>query len=677
MIGFAVYANSISNSFVWDDTTLIVNNPDVQAISLKNICQIFSHDLGYYTERNNFYRPLQTFLCMLDYRFGNGNPKSFHITNIIMHSLNGILIFLILLIMTKDTVASFFASALFLVHPVNTSAVTYISGGADIMALMFLLISLILILNKEKVPYAIWLSSLSFILALLSKEISAVFPLFIYFLLKYYRDSTDKKNQPQPSPVNKHLFYTFAAIAVIYIISRLTFLKFAPLGASAINPPPPFRRILTLPPAIFTYIRLIILPYDLRMDRNMDIPLSLFEGPVILSLFAIIGISIFFIRYIKREQPVLLGVAFFLIFLFPSLNIIIPLNAPISEHWLYIPFFGISLVLAQALSDLIKKFQHYKKIIFSALTLLLITYAGITIYLNTTWKNEETLFKYIVKFGKVYPRAHYNIAVVYLNTGRYEDAIAEFKKALDVEPSYYEALFGSAMAYAHLNKFDLATPYFEKSIKIKPKSVIAYMYFAKALDDTGKTDMAIDLYKKAMIIDNKNVILYNNLGIAYANKKMYDEARKIWTEGLKINSEYKGIKQNLDRLEGIAAKEPMNNFIENMNKYASEGNYAAAIEECEKALKIDENNVTAHNNLGVLYGMVGKDEEAVKHFKIVLELASTETGAYKNIGIIYSKYPDKYKEAITYFKKYLEYCPSDKEAETIKKTIEDMRKNSP
>jgi len=671
LVGLAVYANSIPNSFVWDDNNLIVNNPDIKEITPGNIKKIFTNDLVYFVERSNFYRPLQSISYMLDYRIWGDTPGGYRSTNILFHTINGILIFIILSTLLRNNLASFFGALFFIIHPVNTSAVSYIAGRADILGLMFILFSWLFVLKfkDSKTFLNAFLALFAFILALLSKEVCVIFPIFVFVFLFGTQDW-------KISGKDKRFLLVFNMTGLLYLISRLTILKFAPLATQAVNIPSLYRRLLTVPSLVLSYVRFILLPYDLRMDRDFPIHTHIFQPAVILSVVGLIIIFLLFRKAIKREKILMLGIAWFFLLLLPSLNVIVPLNAPISEHWLYIAFPGVSMVIGYGISELLGKYT-FKKLIYTGIIAIFALYASVTVYINTHWKNEESLFKYISKYKNINLRAYYNLGRNYMESAKYEEAIGEFKKALKENPEHYQALLQMALAHANIKDFDSAFTYFKKAVKIEPKRSITSLLFAQELNDLGKYDGAIKLYKSEINRNPKNAALYNGLGIAYANKELYDKAEEAWEKGLALQPNSEEIKKNLGKLYQLTGKAALARHIENVNKYASKGNYELAIEECKKGLEIDSENLTLHNNLGVLYGLLGQNEDAVEEFKIVISLDPRETGAYKNIAIIYSNDPKKYKEAIDYFREYLKSQPPAEERDLIEKSIEDLEKKLP
>ena len=178
MIGIAIYANSFQNDFVWDDEYLITNNTHVQSPSMDNALQFFKDNLGKHgQDENNFYRPLQELSYMINYAVWGLNPPGFHLTNLVLHLLAAFLLFLVIVELSGNRIAALAASSIYLVHPLNIEAVAYIAGRADCLMGVFFLAAFYLYMKENNII----LSSLFFILALLSKEIAIMLPAILIF----------------------------------------------------------------------------------------------------------------------------------------------------------------------------------------------------------------------------------------------------------------------------------------------------------------------------------------------------------------------------------------------------------------------------------------------------------------------------------------------------------------
>lgn len=667
LIGAAVYANSIANGFVWDDNWLIVTNPDIKTMSIEKVRTIFTHDLAYFMEKSNFYRPLQSLSYMLDYRLWGENPAGYRATNILIHCANGILIFFLLRLFFGN-IASFLGAAFFLVHPVNTSAVAYIAGRSDLLAL-FLLLSSFLFLVRFRTSGRYLdgaLSIAAFFFSLFTKEICVTFVLFAAFLLL-----SDRGKTPAPRK-NTAVLTFFFLLGGLYLFSRLTFLKFAPLGSQAVNVPPIYNRLLAVAPVILTYLRLIVLPYDLRMDRDLVMPSSFLDGRVLISLVLLSALCFALAVGSRRRKNLSLGIAWFFVMLLPSLNVLIPLNAPLSEHWLYVPFFGASAVLACCLSPLTDSPGKYARAITVGMIALLAVYASVTVRMNTYWKSEETLFSYIARFKTVHPRVHYNLGQQYLKKGEYPAAIAEFEKSANAQPDNFEAVFYTGVAHARLKNTEKAMLYFAKASKMRPDFIDAYIVFGQELGKAGAHEKAMLIYKTALKLDANNIAAYNGMAIACAEAGDLDGARSAWQRALEIDPSSAEVRANLARLDGLS-RNAIQMRIDKGNNFAAMKEYRLAIVEYEKALEMDNRNVTLYNNLGVLYGMSGDNERAAAAFRKAAELSPGDAGVHKNLGIIYSNMPGKEKEAVRHLNEYLRLDPAAEDRDIIIRKIQQLK----
>ena len=145
---FSAYFNSLRNEFVWDDKVLIAENERVQDWRYlgENLRTHLYHGTG---EASNFYRPVLKLSFMLDYAIWKEDVFGWHLTNIVLHAVNAALVFLIFGLVFADRIASFIAGMLFAVHPVFTSAVTYISGRGDPLALFFMMLAFLFFIKSR------------------------------------------------------------------------------------------------------------------------------------------------------------------------------------------------------------------------------------------------------------------------------------------------------------------------------------------------------------------------------------------------------------------------------------------------------------------------------------------------------------------------------------------------
>jgi Flp pilus assembly protein TadD len=670
-----VYMNSLPNEFVWDDVWLVVDNPDIAEPSLASLKNFFTRDLGYFFEKSNFYRPLQALSYMVDRMLWGLNAGAFRSVNILLHTLNSLLVFLLLLRYFRNRTVCLFSALFFAVHPVNTSAVAYVAGRADLLALFFLLGATWAFVRSMDTGRNIWRAAAGvfFLAALLTKEICVFWPLVVYVGARDLSPPGDRKV--------KGSALRFAAgtalMSAVYILLRLTVLRFASFSVQAENVPSLFRRVLALGPAVLTYLRLLVLPYDLRMDRDFNIPPGLHDPRVLLSILILAALVLVLKRPAGKSRLFRFGGAWFLVFLVPSLNVLLPLNSPLSEHWLYIPMPGICFILALGLTAAIRKLPAGKSAGYVILGVLVGAYGLVTVEMNRVWRSEETLFSYITRFREINPRANYNLGRIHLQRGRIEEALDELEKAVRLREDYYEAWLALSVAYLRNGEPVRSRKSFERAVQLEPDRVRGYLLYAQALREKGKGEQAIKVYKDALRLAPSDPRAYNGLGVTYAATGERRKALEIWKEGLENSP---GSPEIISNLNAMKKRLAVDTAIEKGKRYVQNKDFRAAAAQYRKALEMDPDNLNALNNLGAAYGMLGRSDEAIRLFRKVIELRPDSPQAYKNTGIMLFRTPGKRKESVFYFRRYLELAPGDPDGEKIKgliRKIEAMTGNGP
>lgn len=510
--GLYAYSNSLSGEFIWDDNSLIKNNAYIKDYS--HISKIFTKDIFAGTgDESNFYRPLQTFTYIVDYSLWKLNVEGYHLTNILLHILVALGIYWLVNILWGDRLLSFFTSLLFVVHPLHTEVVTYISGRADSLAAIFILLSFILyIKGQHSKSIGIYiLTLLSYILALFSKEHSLVLPALL--LLYHYAFKRKLKLKS---------FLPLLSIAFIYILLRLTLLSFP--AAYPISPPSVFlQRLPGFFVALTNYIRLLFLPFNLHMEYGSR--LFDFTNPkAIVGIFILIALFIYAVRIKKSNKLVFFSISWFFITLIPVSNLY-PVNAYMAEHWLYFPSIGFFLVLAKGISCIYRD-RKFRILAIIFLISLSVFYSYLTLRQNEYWREPITFYKRALRYTPGSWRIHHNLGSAYADIGNYDQAIASYKKALRYAPGSWQIYHNLGNAYGDIGNYGQAIVLYEKSIEINPKHARVYNNLGVVYSKIGDHDQAIVLYRKAAEIIPEDAGVHNNLAMAYYHKKEYDLAIK-------------------------------------------------------------------------------------------------------------------------------------------------------
>jgi tetratricopeptide (TPR) repeat protein len=574
--GVICYTNALFNGFVWDDRALVLENTYIK--DFKHISYIATKNLYDGREggqKTNFYRPLQGILLLLSYQLFGTNPFGYHFINIFIHIVNAILIYLFVFALFKKRTAAFLSGLIFVVHPINTEAVTYVSGIADPLATLFILLSFLSFIKFANNPKSQWYylkSMILFLLAILSKESSVIYP---FILLCYvYLFISEKKID-----MLKRTLFFFVLIAAYLVIRYFLDIKSAEHVIANANF---FSRLLTFFIVFVKYIYLLIIPVPLHMERIMTYVNSFWNLRVLPSIVIFIVFLFLVFKTFTKFRKISFGLLWFLIALIPVLNIFIPLNAQMAEHWLYLPSIGIFMSLSLIVDQFLAMTNNRKRrICYYGIFCLMIFYSFLTIRQNQQWKNERTFYNYTLKYSPRSAKTYYNIGGLYKLDGKLNDAINEYKKALDVNPCYVEAINNLGNVYRIEGKLNDAVNEYNKAIAIDPRYIEAINNLGNTYAEMGNDDKAIEEFKKSIDVQ-PNYIAFNSLGLSYYAKKQWDIAIEQYKKAIEINS--------------LSSKP----YINLGNAHYAKGDINNAVLAWERALKLDPSNSVIATNLKLL-----------------------------------------------------------------------------
>ncbi|HDL64563.1 MAG TPA: tetratricopeptide repeat protein, partial [Proteobacteria bacterium] len=582
IIGFGVYGNSLGNSFVWDDELLVTGNLSIR--SLSNIPGLFNTDLAPEVG-GNFFRPLQAISYTIDYTCWGLNPFGYHLTSILIHIANSLLVFFLISFFIKlrgskhslnpgpyapsrfagmdsDIVAAvvdrgtyqprsttaatvspicrmfpravpFLTAVLFLVHPVQTESVAYIAGRADLLAAFFMLLALLFSLDGRKI-FRLLLSMVFFLLALSAKEAAIILPLLIILCHITLRKMTGRANNERLSPAGWYYAALFM-IALIYAMARYFIIQSGNASLSS-NPYSFYERFLTGSEVILLYLKVLIFPVHLRMERVIYPVTVLFSSGVIYAAIILSGVVIGAVRAYRRSPIIFFGIVWFFCALLPYMNWF-PLNAEMAEHWLYLPSIGFVLLFAIFAETIITRGREAKtfRTGLSLLIAVIVTLSALTIRRNLDWSDNKAIYLATARHSPESPRAHYNLGNIYLAEGRLTDAVREFTESIRIKDWDPKSHSNLGKALIGLNRIPEAVREFETAAALEPSSPQGLIKLGAAYGMVGRLDEAVRVLLKAITLDPAQPDAYNNLGSVYTRLKRYDEAELAYRASLRLN----------------------------------------------------------------------------------------------------------------------------------------------
>lgn len=514
LIGFLIYSNSFNNEFLWDDDDSIVNNTYIKDI--KYFPRFFSENLIAGTGQiTNYFRPILLISFSLDYQLFGLNPSGFHVHNTLLHIITACLIFILLYKLSKkNLILSYFPALIFLVHPLQTEAVTYIAGRADPLSSVLSLISLIFYYyyrERKKIKYVIW-SLLAFILALLTKEQVILLPILISSLeIFFFFSKKDwKKTLKKLSP--------FFFISLVYFILRISILNFNDILSSSSYldnySSSLITRLLTFTWVINKYFILLFNPSNLHMAYEVEPVSTIFSWSVLLFISLITLFIILAYKTWSKNKLIAFGLLWSFIILLPRTNIL-KVNRAMYEHWLYLPIMGFflaffSLILLQI--NKIKNKDKRKKIIyiFTTLTIIFSIYLSYqTIERNKDWKDPITFYeKNLIYTPNSYIQRN-NLAMAYDEAGRYKEAIKEYRQAISIADIYPQVHHNLANSLVVMGEIDEAKEEYLKAIEISPTFILPYRNLLSIYTRNNQKEESLALLRK--LEENTNEDVYNSI----------------------------------------------------------------------------------------------------------------------------------------------------------------------
>jgi tetratricopeptide (TPR) repeat protein len=316
-------------------------------------------------------------------------------------------------------------------------------------------------------------------------------------------------------------FIPIICISIIYILLRATVLN--PALSYISSPSTLLQRIPGFFVAISNYIRLLFLPLDLHMEYG-DKLFNYTNPKAILGAGILIALLIYAFRKRKTNRLTTFSIYWFFIALVPVSNLY-PINAYMSEHWLYLPSIGFFLLLSHGLIG-IYKLKNFKAFTAVLVIGLLAFYSTLTIRQSGYWKNLEFFYERAVKYSPDSEILCINLGIRYTMSGRYKEAIDLFNRAIDIRPDFAPAYCNLGVAYGLIGKNKEAVKALEKAIELDPDFAPSYEKLSVLYYNMGLKDKAIALLKESIKINPFYVNSYEKLANIYYYHKQFDQAIK-------------------------------------------------------------------------------------------------------------------------------------------------------
>ncbi|MDO9391470.1 MAG: tetratricopeptide repeat protein [bacterium] len=577
-----VYLRTVSFGFTYfDDESLVLNNL-AGLSSLKNIILGFNGELtrGF----TAFYRPLLTASFIINYQLSGLAAWGYHLINVLLHLTACLLFYKLLTKLHAGPGRALFFSLLFAVHPLNAQAVAWIPGRNDSLLAVFALPMLMLFMDfaaTGKLRY-LFLNSLFFALALLTKESALVMPVLC---LGYFFLVPQRPRHYQKLVLNAVLWF---AIFLSWYWARNNALGFSPEGQAG-----RFIAPIEFFAGVLSYLGKALLPINLSPVAGPEIG-SFFYGTAALALLS--GL-VWRVR-LKNKSFFLFGLLWAALFLLPNMirGSFITLAL---EHRFYLPFMGLLAAFSQVNQF---KFETAKTKTAMVPGLVILIAAFGTFWYSTDFKDRETFWTAAGKKSPQNSLVHYNRGLLFQEKGKYDQAEREYQTALGITPDYAGVHNNLGILYQMQGKHGPAEQQFKKALQYRPN-------LAEALDNLGSVyyqqnlpDQAREQFEKAIRANPRLASAHNNLGSLYFLSGKLPEAEREFGEAVRLKPDWAEAQANLGSV------------------HLKVGSYDQAEREYLKALSLDGGNQTASYNLAEMYISQGSYQKAQNLLQAILRI---------------------------------------------------------
>ena len=640
IFGILAYSNTFHAPFQWDESAFIEKNPIVKDLSYF-LETSKAKGYEYYPALKGRYIGYLTFA--LNYKMHGLDVTGYHVVNIVIHLINALLVYLFVALTFKtpfmmesplsyySKVIAFFSAMLFVSHPVQTEAVTYIFQRLASLVTLFYILSLVCYIkarlegqtSTSTFAFAFaFLSVLFAVLAMKTKENAFTLPVVLaIYEFSFFRGE-----------IRQRLLRLIPILLTLLIIPlSLTGTDTIPANPAEVGITPAIdthghmsqnEYLLTQFRVIVTYIRLLFFPINQNLYYDYPVFTSFLDPEVFLSflfLLSIFAFAVYLFRSSKVKGHELRLIAFGILWFFVTLSVessIIPIPMTICEYRVYLPSAGAFLAMTTGLFILMARVKD-KKIrlgIISSLILVTFVFSYAAYARNTLWGSNISMWEDVVKKSPQKAKGYNTLGNAYYDKGQIDKAISYYHSALKVQPHHPKVYYNLANAYYGKGMVNDAIRHYEAAIRLNPAYADAHNNLGIAYASKELTDMAIKHYEAALKLKPDNAETYYNLGVIYYRKGLTDRALGQLQTALRLQPDYAEAYNNLGAI------------------YGSRGQTDLAIEYYKAVLELKPGYAETHYNLGVAYTEKGLHGRASEHFQTAIRLNPAYLQAYKKPG---------------------------------------------
>lgn len=465
------YANFFHNSFHFDDSHVIVENPSIR--SLANVPRFFTDAHTFSSlPTNSTYRPLVTLSFALDYAARHSlDPVPFHATQLLLLLLTGaLLLFVYRDVLGKERMTlAIAAAALFCVHTANTETMNFLSSRSELLSAVGFLGAFLLFVRHYKRPWYL----IPLAVGALAKAPVVIFAGIVIAWVRLI------ERKPMVQAVKAAVPSFVTGFVLLVALNAMNAREWIAGGSSRLG------YLITQPYVWLHYARLALLPAGLTADTDLEILPHWYDTNAIAGYLFIAALCFAIVKLGRtaRTAPIAFGLAWFAITLLPTSSFF-PLAEVANEHRLFFPLMGFA-VAAVAAVDLIP----HRRLAYAGLAMFIVALTIGTHVRNRVWLSEETLWRDVTIKSPLNGRGWMNYGLTQMEAGRYGAAKMMFDRAAQYSPNYSTLEINRGIVASALGDNAEAERLFRRALELKPDRN-SHFYYARFLVNRGRVDEA-------------------------------------------------------------------------------------------------------------------------------------------------------------------------------------------
>jgi tetratricopeptide (TPR) repeat protein len=558
------------------------------------------------THASNWH-PLTWLSHMLDVELYSLEPAGHHLTSVVLHAVNAVLLMWVLFLMTGRFRPSLLVALLFALHPLRVESVAWVAERKDVLAGLFWMLTLLAYGRYARRPGATryGLVIACFALGLTAKPMLVTLP-FVLLLLDVW---PLRRMAGEASVIRRRVVEKLPLLALSAASVAITLVAQKGGGAMRASEIWPLgHRLANALVAYVAYLWKTVWPTGLACfyphPAAVNAAGSWMRWAVVAGLLLAMATGGAAVA-MRRRPHVAVGWFWFLGTLVPVIGIVQVGSQAMADRYTYLPLIGIYIVVAWTMSEWIEGSKRLRTFLVPVVAIVLVTFAALTWFQVGHWKNGQALFEHALGVTRDNYVAHNNLGSLFESRGDLEQAATQFEWALRIRPDFPPAHNNFGLVLTKQGDPPRAIEHFERAVGLDPGYAEAHNNLGAAFQRQGNSARAAEHFERAVSLDPDHAEAHNNLGIILERRGDLVRAAERYERALQIDPDFAEAHSNLG------------------NVLLSRGDLAGARARYESALGVQPNFAEAHNNLGFVLARQGDLRGAVSHYRRALEIRPT------------------------------------------------------